>query len=120
MCSTFTIRTCPRDLELRLPPAQRMRVVRNAFGFNRSYVYLGNRFSMDAWMKGQKAGQNFVTNGPMLFVRANGKLPGTTFPDSMRETEVELEALSPRKLDRIEIVVDGAVAANLRGDAGAI
>jgi hypothetical protein len=95
-------------------------VVRNAFGFNRSYVYLGNRFSIDAWVKGQKAGQNFVTNGPMLFVRANGRLPGTTFPDSVRQTEVEIEALSPRKLDRVEIVVDGTVAANLRADEGAI
>jgi hypothetical protein len=90
-------------------------VVRNAFGFNRSYVYLGNRFSGRAWMEAQKAGRNFVTNGPMLFVTVNRKLPGTTFPDGVREVEVDIEALSPRTLERAEIIVDGSVAAVVSG-----
>ena len=95
-------------------------VVRNAFGFNRSYVYLGNRFSSERWLESQKAGRNFVTNGPMLFATADGKFPGTTFADSVRETHVEIEALSPRRLDRVEIVIDGNIAAVVRGDGSAI
>jgi hypothetical protein len=91
-------------------------VVRNAFGFNRSYVYLGRRFTAESWIEGQKAGRNFVTNGPMLFVTANGKLPGETFSDGVRDVEVNVEALSPRELDRVEIVIDGATAAVLHGE----
>jgi hypothetical protein len=95
-------------------------VVRNAFGYNRSYVHLGGNFSPEAWLAGQKAGRNFVTNGPMLFATVNGKLPGTTFEGPAREVAVELEALSPRVLDRIEVLVDGSVAATIPAASGGV
>lgn len=41
-------------------------VSRNPLGYNRSYVYLGRQFDHSTWLGGQKAGRNFVTNGPML------------------------------------------------------
>jgi hypothetical protein len=95
-------------------------VVRNAFGFNRSYVHLGPRFSSEAWIAGQKAGRNFVTNGPMLFATVEGKVPGEVFAEGVREVAVDIEALTPRTFDRVEIVVDGSTAAVVRGEGAAI
>ncbi len=43
----------------------------------RTYVYTGKRFTPDKWFKGMKKGNTFVSNGPMLFFEADGKLPGT-------------------------------------------
>ena len=53
----------------------------NPVGYNRVYVYTGMDTSYEAWWKGLKAGRSFVTNGPLLEVRANGDLPGTIFSD---------------------------------------
>ena len=84
-------------------------VLRNPIGYNRSYVYLRNGFSYDAWFEGQKAGRNFVTNGPMLLVQVNDRLPGTVLPSDTVEAEVRIEARAARNLQRIDIVVDSEV-----------
>ena len=59
-------------------------VAKIALGYNRSYVYLGKQFSYETWLAGQRAGRNFVTNGPMLFVTVNGKRPGAVLPGELR------------------------------------
>ena len=82
-------------------------VAKNALGYNRSYVYLGEHFSYEKWLAAQKAGRNFVTNGPMLFATVNGELPGYVFDDNPREAQVKIEAFSASELDRAEILVDG-------------
>ncbi|MGH9657042.1 MAG: hypothetical protein ACRD96_00775 [Bryobacteraceae bacterium] len=75
-------------------------VLKNPIGYNRSYVNLGGSFSAEEWMAGQKAGRNFVTNGPMLFLRVR---------ESDGRATVQLEALSSGELEKAEIVVNGAV-----------
>lgn len=82
-------------------------VLRNPLGYNRSYVFLGNRFSFESWLAGQKAGHNFVTNGPMLFLTVNGQGPGAVLPDDTAEVVVKLEALSAAELEKAQVVVDG-------------
>ncbi len=43
----------------------------------RTYVHLGEQpFSPDAWFDAVRAGRTFVSNGPMLELTVNGKLPG--------------------------------------------
>ena len=84
-------------------------VLRNPIGYNRSYVYLGDHFSYDSWFEGQRAGRNFVTNGPMLLVRVNDRLPGTVLPSDTEEAELQIEARAAQNLVRIEIVVDGEI-----------
>ena len=84
-------------------------VLRNPIGYNRSYVYLESGFSYAAWFKGQKAGRNFVTNGPMLLVQVNDHLPGTVLPSDTDEVEVQIEARAARNLQRIDIVVDAEI-----------
>lgn len=88
-------------------------VLRNPPGYNRSYVYLPGGFSHEAWWEGQKAGRNFVTNGPMLFLTVNGQMPGAILPGA-DEVSVKLEAISADELDRVEIIADGVVSQTFR------
>ncbi|HJZ59274.1 MAG TPA: CehA/McbA family metallohydrolase [Gemmataceae bacterium] len=85
-------------------------------GFGRVYVHCPDGFGYDAWVRGLDRGESFVTTGPMLLVRVNGKTPGATFqPDEgKQEHRVTGEALSPLPLDRVELVVNGAVARAIR------
>jgi hypothetical protein len=88
-------------------------VAKIPFGYNRSYVYLGERFSHDSWLAGQKAGRNFVTNGPMLFATVDDQLPGAILPGDTGQARVQVEAVSTVELDRVEILVDGRIAHTL-------
>jgi hypothetical protein len=85
-------------------------------GYNRVYVRLGEPFSYAAWFRSLKAGRSFATNGPMLFLSADGREPGSELQgDGLRTVRVRAEALSPRPLDRLEIVVDGRVVHSVSG-----
>jgi hypothetical protein len=92
-------------------------VVKVPFGYNRSYVYLGETFSHEDWMAGQKAGRNFVTNGPMLFATVNGQMPGSVLSESETHARVHVEAVSASDLDRVEVLVDGRIAETLTPSA---
>ena len=56
-----------------------------ALGFGRVYVHLGSEFSYERWIEGLDDGRSFVTTGPMLDVRVNGRLPGREFAKSSSE-----------------------------------
>jgi hypothetical protein len=43
----------------------------------RTFVYTGKNFSANKWFEGLKAGYTFVSNGPAIFLNAEGKLPGS-------------------------------------------
>ena len=64
---------------------------------------------VSAWFEGHRAGRNFVTNGPMLLVQVNDRLPGTVLPSDTEEAEIQIEARAARNLQRIDIVVDSEV-----------
>jgi len=49
----------------------------STLGEVRTFVYTGSKFSADAWFKGLKSGNTFVSNGPALFFEVDNKLPGT-------------------------------------------
>ena len=79
----------------------------------------GQGFDYDRWIDGLKAGRTFITNGPALFLRADGAAPGDTLdvqPD--RELEVEIELKSHHRVDRIELVCNGAVVKRWHRPAG--
>jgi hypothetical protein len=103
---------------LRLPPSagSASGVLPNPVGHNRVYVHTGPRLEYNAWWDGLKAGRCFVTNGPLLIVTANEKLPGTVFRAAAGEAAtVELD-VSLKSLDRvkkIEIVADGRVSQSI-------
>jgi hypothetical protein len=85
-------------------------------GFGRVYVNCPEKFGYDAWVRGLDRGESFVTTGPMLLVRVNGKQPGTIFKsDGMKqELQVTGEALSAERLDRLELVVNGEVVRTIK------
>jgi len=89
-------------------------------GSDRSYVYLGPKFSAAAWIAAQKAGRNFVTNGPMLAFTVNGALPGTVLPDNAGEVDAALHCESRDELEHAEIVMDGETVGEFSAAAGAM
>jgi hypothetical protein len=99
---------------LRLPPSagSASGVLPNPVGYNRVYVHLGKELTWEKWWEGLRAGRSFVTNGPLLRVRANGELPGHVFTaPAGKEVSIELKAeLTTRdKIRFIEIIKDGEV-----------
>ena len=88
-------------------------------GFGRVYVYQPDGFSYEKWLKGLKAGQSFVTTGPMLDVKVDGQLPGHVFADAKGEIQhvVKGTVTSAAPLSRIEILVNGRVTSVLKGQS---
>jgi hypothetical protein len=99
---------------VRLPPSagSASGVLPNPVGYNRVYVHLGPELKYDAWWEGLRAGRSFVTNGPLLRVRANGQLHGHVFTASSgKELRIDLtaELTSRDPIRAVEIVQNGAV-----------
>jgi hypothetical protein len=84
-------------------------VLKNPLGYSRSYVFLGKSFSPEAWIAAQKAGRNFVTNGPMLFLSVNGESPGAVLPSATRMVKIELAAVARGQLEKAELIVNDDV-----------
>ena len=85
-------------------------------GFGRVYVNCPDRFSYDAWVRGLDRGESFVTTGPMLLIRVNGKNPGATFKpgDAKQEYRITGESLSEAPLEKVELVVNGEVIRTIK------
>jgi hypothetical protein len=84
-------------------------------GHGRVYVYCADRFDYGNWMTGLNNGHSFVTQGPLLDVRFNGCLPGTTWQTSSSENVVEItgtiDGLYPLK--SVEVIQNGVLAATI-------
>jgi len=88
-------------------------VLPNPVGYDRVYVHVGPKMSYEQWWAGLKAGRCFVTNGPLLMVRANDELPGHIFTAAEGEKltiHIEASVLSEDPIPALEIVKDGEVA----------
>jgi hypothetical protein len=99
---------------LRIPPSagSASGVLPNPVGYDRVYVHLGPELDYEKWWEGLRAGRSFVTNGPLLRVRAGGELPGHVFTAAEgKEVSVEVKAvLTTRDPIRfLEIIKDGQV-----------
>jgi hypothetical protein len=86
-------------------------------GFGRVYVHVGKRFSYDAWVRGLNAGHSFVTTGPMLLAKLDGRDPGEVFRPSgggPHGFRLSGRALSAAPLSRVEVVVNGEIAERIK------
>lgn len=98
---------------IRLPPSagSASGVLPNPLGYNRVWVHLGpGNFSSAAWWEGFSKGRAFVSNGPLLRVRASGKLPGHIFKSEQPITldlEARLDSRDPIRV--LEVIVNGKV-----------
>ncbi|MEO6289220.1 MAG: CehA/McbA family metallohydrolase, partial [Ginsengibacter sp.] len=79
----------------------------STIGDCRTYVYTGNPFSADKWFAGLKGGNTFVSNGPALFLTADGNIPGSELQVANNtNVTVKVKALSNSyiaTIDRIEL-----------------
>lgn len=97
---------------LRLPPSagSASGVLPNPVGYNRAYVHVEGNFTYEKWRAGLLAGRSFVSNGPLLRCRANGKLPGHVFSsDGPLEITIEGRLDSRDPITAIEMVRNGVV-----------
>lgn len=87
-------------------------VLANPIGFNRIYAKVDGELSMQKWLKAVKAGNSFVTNGPMLLTTFNGNQPGGILTlEQGTKVEVESTIYSNIPIDRIELIKNGRVIA---------
>jgi hypothetical protein len=103
---------------LRIPPSagSASGVLPNPVGYNRVYVHVGPELTYEKWWGGLRAGRSFVSNGPLLRCRANGKLPGEVFTAAAGEKiEIEIDATlnSREPVPAVEIVRDGKVVRSI-------
>jgi len=96
----------------RIPPSagSASGVLKNPVGYNRVYVYLGEKLGYDAWWEGLRAGRTMVTNGPLLDVTVEGERPGHVFQvDAGTVMNVEAALLGAEPVSIVQIVVNGEV-----------
>ena len=84
-------------------------------GFNRAYIRSDLEEGIQQVYQNWKAGRNFVTNGPMLFLSTSeGLKPGDSLNFKGTKTvSLHLEAVSDSPLDLVEIVVNGKVVGSI-------
>lgn len=77
-------------------------------GFGRVYVSLENGFSYDGWLAGLRAGRSFVTTGPLLDARVNGKHAGHQFESGVPvRLELECRLAAEQAISYGELLVNG-------------
>jgi hypothetical protein len=99
---------------LRIPPSagSASGVLNNPLGYNRIYVHLDGELVYPKWWDALRAGRVFVTNGPLLRVRADGKLPGSIFSAAEGEAlkiAVEAALATRDTILELEIIKNGHV-----------
>jgi hypothetical protein len=80
------------------------------YDHNRVFVQVAGKFSYESWIAGLRAGRTFISNGPLVEFRVNGKGAGATVR-AAGPLKVVARAVSRVPFERLEIVQDGAVVA---------
>ena len=79
-------------------------------GSVRTYVHTGEEgLALEPWLRGVREGRAFVSCGPLLDFRVEGRLPGgeVELPDPGGEVSWSAWVRSPTPLERVWIVVNG-------------
>ncbi len=75
---------------------------------NRVYVQQDGAFEYDGWLEGMTRGRTFITNGPALFLEADGGGPGSTIEaggDHTAHARVTWQSHYP--INKVALVVNG-------------
>ncbi len=110
---------------LRIPPSagSASGVLPNPVGYNRVYVHLGDdaangkrnaaaAFQKRDWLAALRRGRCFVTNGPLLIVRANGDLPGAVFQSADQQdfpVGLSVQLTSADRVAALEVIHNGRI-----------
>ena len=101
---------------LRIPPAAGSAacVGGGPFGYNRVYAHVDGELTYKKWWKSLEEGKAFITNGPLLTVKANNKLPGNVFSSEKEiDIEIDFELESRDEVTEIQIIKNGEVIESL-------
>jgi hypothetical protein len=93
----------------------------NPVGFNRTYAYLaGDEFNTRNWSKAVRRGNTFMTSGPLLLFKADGRTPGDeiSFRAGGGRIEVSAHARCAVPMHRLEVVANGRVIASAVDERG--
>jgi TolB protein len=85
-------------------------------GSDRTYVHVKGRLTVASWLAGIKAEHTFATTGPLVMLDVQGREPGgaIAIPKSAPRTlTVRATAQSIAPMDKLDIIVNGAVAATV-------
>jgi hypothetical protein len=97
-------------------------IMPSPLGYCRTYARLDEEFTYDAWFRALRAGRSFATNGPMLFLEADGNGPGALLRYAVGDPRVltgEVRAASAGPLAYVELVRDGVVVQRVDAAEGA-
>ncbi|MEO7652793.1 MAG: CehA/McbA family metallohydrolase, partial [Bryobacteraceae bacterium] len=81
------------------------------YDHNRVFVQVEGGFTYDTWIAGLRAGRTFISNGPLLELRVNGRTPGGSVKTSGGPLKVSAQVISRLPFERVEIVYNGEVVA---------
>jgi Tol biopolymer transport system component len=89
-------------------------------GSARLYAYLGEKLEWPRWVEAVRKGRTFVTNGPIIRTTVNGEIAGSEIrlPVEGGRVTVQGRIDSIVPLDKIELFVNGQVAATIPWPAG--
>jgi hypothetical protein len=83
-------------------------------GANRTYALVEGGFNYENWIDALNKGRTFVSNSPFLSFKVNGVGPGSVLELSTgEELNLKLEVWSQMPLDRLEIIANGALIAEV-------
>ncbi len=99
---------------LRIPPSagSASGVLPNPVGYNRVYTYPSSEMNYESWWAALRDGRSFVTNGPLLRVRANDELPGTVFSGPAGKQlvlNIQAKLTGRDPMSSVEIIKNGKV-----------
>lgn len=102
------------DSGIRIPPSagSASGVLPNPVGYNRVWVHVDGDLTYEKWWGGLRAGRCFVSNGPLLRCKANGRWPGHVFRAEKGDPlAIDLEGVldSRDPVSAIEVIVNGRV-----------
>ncbi len=110
------------NLGFRIPASAGSDVMTNywrapAVGSVRVYARSGTPLVYADWIRGLTAGRTFVTNGPLLFFRVDGREPGDEIrvgPGKGTNVPVEIEARSIVPMEKVDIIQNGKVVFSVK------
>jgi hypothetical protein len=77
-------------------------------GGGRVYVHTGPKFDYAAWLDGFRKGRSFASNGPIVSLTVDEKLPGSEISLSAPgEVTIQASVSSQVPLDSLELIVNG-------------
>jgi hypothetical protein len=88
-------------------------------GTDRTYAKIDGTLSVGSWLAAVKAGRTFATTGPLVFMAVDGRDPGAEIRTDAATVRLNASIHSIAPLERIEIVVNGAIVETVVWPKGA-